>query len=98
MLPVEWRAQASADLFDVLSYIADRNESAATSLAEAIEQATSQLPQHPYLYRLGRVEGTREIVVHPNYLVVYRVGSITIEIVAVVHARQQFPRRDVLSK
>jgi addiction module RelE/StbE family toxin len=91
MLPVEWRAQASADLEDVLSYIADRNESAADSLSEAIEQATSQLPQHPYLYRLGRAEGTREIVVHPNYLVVYHVTSTVIEIVAVVHARQQYP-------
>ncbi|HEY2607619.1 MAG TPA: type II toxin-antitoxin system RelE/ParE family toxin [Paraburkholderia sp.] len=59
---------------------------------EAIEQATSQLPQHPYLYRLGRADGTREIVVHPNYLVIYRVTSIAIEIVAVVHARQQYPK------
>jgi toxin ParE1/3/4 len=91
MLPVEWRAEASADLEDILSYIADRNESAAESLNEAIEQATSQLPQHPYLYRLGRADGTREIVVHPNYLVIYRVTSIAIEIVAVVHARQQYP-------
>jgi addiction module RelE/StbE family toxin len=91
MLPVEWRAEASADLEDILSYIADRNESAAESLGEAIEQATSQLTQHPYLYRLGRADGTREIVVHPNYLVIYRVTSIAIEIVAVVHARQQYP-------
>ena len=92
MPPVEWRAQASADLEDILSYIADRNESAAESLNEAIEQATSQLPQHPYLYRLGRADGTREIVVHPNYLVIYRVTSVAIEIVAVVHARQQYPK------
>lgn len=91
MLPVEWRAEASTDLEDILSYIADRNESAAESLNEAIEQATSQLPQHPYLYRLGRADGTREIVVHPNYLVIYLVTSIAIEIVAVVHARQQYP-------
>ena len=86
------RRRASADLEDILSYIADRNESAAESLNEAIEQATSQLPQHPYLYRLGRADGTREIVVHPNYLVIYRVTSVAIEIVAVVHARQQYPK------
>jgi toxin ParE1/3/4 len=86
------RRRASADLEDILSYIADRNESAAESLNEAIEQATSQLPQHPYLYRLGRADSTREIVVHPNYLVIYRVTSVAIEIVAVVHARQQYPK------
>lgn len=93
MLPVEWRAQASADLEDILSYIADRNESAAESLAEAIERATSRLPQHPDLYRLGRAKDTREIVVHPNYIVVYRVASTVIEIVAVAHARQQYPKK-----
>ncbi len=76
MLPVQWRAEAGADLEDILSYIADRNLSAAEDLNEAIEQATSQLPQHPYLYRLGRVDGTREIVVHPNYLVIYCVTLV----------------------
>ncbi|AMM18819.1 addiction module antitoxin (plasmid) [Burkholderia sp. PAMC 28687] len=94
-MPVEWRDQASADLEDILFYIADRNLSAAESLNEAIEQATSQLPQHPHLYRLGRVNGTREIVVHPNYIVVYRVTSTTIEILAVMHSRQQYPKPHV---
>jgi toxin ParE1/3/4 len=92
MLPVEWRAEASADLEEIISYIADRNLSAAEGLYEAIEHATSQLPLHPDLYRLGRVAGTREIVVHPNYLVIYHITSTAIEIVAVVHARQQYPR------
>lgn len=35
--------------------------------------------------------GTRELVAHPNYLVVYQVGADAIEVVAVVHARQQYP-------
>jgi toxin ParE1/3/4 len=51
----------------------------------------SQLPQHPYLYRLGRVSGTRELVAHPNYIVVYRVSATAIEIVSILHSRQQFP-------
>jgi toxin ParE1/3/4 len=92
MLPVAWRAQARADLEEILSYIAERNEWAAGSLLEAIEQATSQLPLHPYLYRHGRVDGTREIVVHPNYIVIYRVELTVIEVVAVLHSRQQYPK------
>jgi plasmid stabilization system protein ParE len=59
-------------------------------LYQAIEVANSALPQHPYLYRFGRVPGTREIVVHPIYLVVYRVTD-RIEIVTVLHARQEYP-------
>jgi len=34
----------------------------------------------------------REIVAHPNYIVLYRVAAERIEIVTIVHARQQYPR------
>jgi plasmid stabilization system protein ParE len=35
--------------------------------------------------------GTREIVVHPNYIVFYEVTDV-IEVLAVVHARENFPK------
>jgi plasmid stabilization system protein ParE len=38
----------------------------------------------------GRVLNTREIIVHPNYLVIYRLTD-RIEILSVLHARQQYP-------
>ena len=87
---VEWRPLARAQLSEPLEYISDRNIVAASELYKNIEAAISALPQHPYLYRFGRVPGTREIVVHPNYLVVYRVTD-RIEILTVFHARQQYP-------
>lgn len=87
---VEWRPEARADLLQILEYMSDRNLAAASELYQAIEAAVSALPQHPYLYRSGRVPATRELVVHPNYLVVYRVTD-RIEVVAVLHARQQYP-------
>ncbi|WP_242170313.1 MULTISPECIES: type II toxin-antitoxin system RelE/ParE family toxin [unclassified Pseudomonas] len=87
---VEWRPEARAELRAILEYIVERNVAAARDLNEAIEAATTALPQHPYLYRLGRVLGTREIVVHPNYLVIYRITD-WIEILTVLHARQEYP-------
>jgi len=87
---VEWRPEARAELWQILNYIGDRNLVAANELYQAIEAATSALPEHPYLYRFGRVSNTREIVVHPNYLVVYRVMD-RIEILSVLHARQEYP-------
>jgi len=56
----------------------------------AIRHTTSRIIENPYLYRSGRVAGTREAVVHPNYILVYRVTE-TIEILAVLHARQRYP-------
>lgn len=91
MLPILWRAEARADLAAILEYIAERNPQAALDLYDDVERVISQLPHHPYLYRLGRVSGTRELVAHPNYIVVYRVGPTALEIVSVVHSRQQYP-------
>ncbi len=56
-----------------------------------IEDAVLLLPEYPWLFRPGRVEGTRELVAHPNYIIVYRVTDDAIEIVSVLHARQQYP-------
>ena len=91
MLALVWRAKALADLKAIISYIADRNMAAADRLQAAMENCAERLPQHPYLYRPGRVEGTREAVVHPNYLLIYRVAGEAVEIVSVVHARQAYP-------
>jgi len=86
-----WRAGALDDLETIISYIADRNAAAAERLQLAIESCAEGLPEHPFLYRPGRVAGTREAVVHPNYILIYGVRADTVEIIAVVHSRQQYP-------
>jgi addiction module RelE/StbE family toxin len=90
VLPVIWRAEARADLLAIITYIAERNVDAAERLQAMIEHAVERLPMHPYVHRSGRVPGTREAVVHPNYIIIYRVAN-AIEILAVLHARQQYP-------
>lgn len=91
MLPVLWRAKARLSLTEITGYIAERNPIAAQRIKDVIEQSVSNLPQHPYLYRFGLVSGTREIVVHPNYVVVYRVTAFAIEVINILHTRQQYP-------
>jgi addiction module RelE/StbE family toxin len=86
-----WRARALDDLETIITYIAERNLTAARRLHAAIEACADALPAHPFAFRPGRVAGTREAVVHPNYILIYRVLDETLEIVNVVHARQQYP-------
>jgi toxin ParE1/3/4 len=93
MLPVRWLPNARDNLATIIEYIAERDVAAASQLQDDIERVISQLPQHPQLYRSGRVTGTREIVVHPNYLVVYRIRPALIEILSVLHSRQQYPAK-----
>jgi len=91
MLPLRWRAAALDDLDRLIGYIAQFNPAAAEALRDRIESVVLPLSEHPYLYRPGRVPGTRELVAHPNYIVVYSVLADCVEIVNVLHARQQYP-------
>lgn len=46
---------------------------------------------YPEMFRAGRISGTREVVAHPNYIVVYTIRDRTIFVLSVLHARQQYP-------
>lgn len=91
MRALVWRAEARADVARIISYIAERNPPAARRMRHLFDTAVLPLVNHPYLFRPGRVPGTRELVAHPNYIIVYRVTGGTVEIVSVVHARQKYP-------
>jgi toxin ParE1/3/4 len=67
------------------------NPDAALSLVEMIRDKTEALRTRPKMYREGRMRGTREMVVHRNYIVFYRVSEHTVTIQRVKHARQQWP-------
>ncbi len=51
----------------------DGDPLAALELDELLEERAAALPAHAELYRQGRVAGTRELVVAPNYVLVYRI-------------------------
>ena len=91
MLPIVWLQAAVNDLFSIILYIANENPSAARRLKSRLQAAPLPLAEHPYLFPLGRVSGTRELVAHPNYIVVYRIASDRVEIVNVLHSRQTYP-------
>lgn len=90
-LPLHWRASARDDLVSLIRFIAHENPHAARRMKTLIEASVLPASEHPYMFRSGRVPGTREVVAHPNYIVIYRVVTDYIEIVNVVHARQEYP-------
>ncbi|SHE40253.1 toxin ParE1/3/4 [Modicisalibacter ilicicola DSM 19980] len=90
-LPLHWRATAREQLASIVRFIAERDPRAARRLKARLESAPLLLSEHPYLYPAGRVPGTRELVAHPNYLLVYRVAADRVEVVAVLHTRQEYP-------
>ena len=64
---------------------------AAIAMGDMLMQKATQLDQHPKLGRAGRVTGTRELVVHPNYILIYRIVGESVEVLRVKHAAQKWP-------
>lgn len=74
MLPIEWKASADADLSEILDFISERSEQGAENLLQRIIHDLEHAAKHPFLFKISqRTPGLREIVTHPNYVVLYRV-------------------------
>lgn len=89
---VSWQPEAIDNLDEIVAYIAGDDLAAALRLGNQIIDSVDQnLSQNPKLGRPGRVEGTRELVVHRNYIVAYQFRSDVIAILAVRHAARMWP-------
>ncbi len=86
-----WSQQARTDLMAIIDYISDDNPDAAQKLKDDIENKAAELQEHPQLYRPGRVEGTREMVIRANFIAVYMEDPFTVRILRILHAAQQWP-------
>jgi toxin ParE1/3/4 len=86
-----WRPKARDDLRAIVDYVSDFDEIAALRLRDRMFDFAERIGEFPYMFRKGRRPNTREAVVHPNYILVYRVGAEAVEILSVIHARQQYP-------
>ena len=85
---LKWTRSALADLQRILDYIAQDDPQAAKALAVGFRQTAEHLTRHPFLGRHGDLEGTREVMLHRNYPLTYRVSSTAIEILQIWHVAQ----------
>ncbi|HEY9344556.1 MAG TPA: type II toxin-antitoxin system RelE/ParE family toxin [Inquilinus sp.] len=86
-----WTPPASVDRKDIREYIARDNPAAALALDELFSGRARRLIDHPGLGRPGRVTGTRELVVHQNYILIYDVAGDVVRVLRVLHAARQWP-------
>jgi len=90
-MTVRWSPEAAADFDSIIAYLLEQSPSAADRIARTIYTAASSLDTFPNRGRLGRVEGTRELVLAPlPYIVVYRVVADAVEISRVLHGSQRW--------
>lgn len=92
-MTVVWSPRAVEHLTHLRSYIARDNPKAANRVATALLNAVELLAELPNLGRPGRVAGTRELVVPGTpYVVPYRIRGDRLEVIAVFHGRQKWPK------
>ena len=91
MPPVIWSRRARHDLGAILDFIRQRSPSGAARINNLIRTSVEKLPAYPHLHREGREPGTREAVVHPNFIYVYAVREEAIHVLRVLHSRQLYP-------
>jgi len=91
VLVLDWSDEADSDLEEIESYIAQFNPEAASRMVEIILAGAERLAFMPLAFRTGRVVGTREYTVHPSYMLVYKVDSVKVRILRVMHTKRQYP-------
>lgn len=85
-----WTLEAIADRDAIFDYIEADNPAAALALDELFSEKAERLTDHPKLGRPGRVDGTRELVVHENYILVYDIAGDLVRILRVLHAARRW--------
>ena len=88
-----WTRAAIRDLAHLREYIAHENPDAARQTASKIVDATDRIVQLPEVGRVGRMKGTRELVVSgTQYLIVYRMKKNAIHFLRGLHGHQNWPK------
>ena len=88
-----WTRPSLDDRRAIRNYIAADNPKAAIELDLAISVKAARLLDHPGLGRPGCGTGTRELVIHPNYILIYDIdiGAALVRMLRVLHATQMWP-------
>lgn len=90
-MQVNWTKRAAANFDSILSHIEKDNPSAAKKFMLETLGKIANLETYPLFGRAGIVPLTRELVIHENYIVYYRINDETIEILRVLHVRRKYP-------
>ena len=92
---VRWTSPAARDLYNIIEHIQRDNPTAASKVAENISSGCDTLKRFPRRGRIGRIEGTRELV-FPGlpYIVVYRIQDQIWRFCAFITGRKIGPERN----
>ncbi len=80
-----------ADLDRICARIAMDKPAVVAGFAQSVSDKVDRLREFPLLGRIGVYQDTRELVVHKNYLVTYRVRADEVQVLQVWHVARDRP-------
>lgn len=86
-----WTPEAIHDRENIWNYIAADNHHAAIKMDKLFSQSVIKLSTYPYAGNIGKVPGTRELIPHKSYRLIYEIQEETIWILSLVHTAKQWP-------
>lgn len=90
---ITWSAIARAELAAITDYIELASPQAALEFIPQIVSSVDILINHPEIGRSGRVDNTRELIVHKSCIVSYSVLDTKITILSVRHTSRLWPQK-----
>lgn len=90
-LILNWSKLAKQEKDQIVEYISNDNPLAAVRVGDIIENKVMLLAVHPQMGRIGRVRGTRELVIQETpYIAVYKISGKNIYILRILHGAQNW--------
>lgn len=90
-MKVVWTPEALRDRADIWEHIAADNPAAAARMDALFSEAAARLAAFPMLGRPGKIDGTRELIPHPSYRLVYEIADETAWILVLIHTARLWP-------
>ncbi len=90
-MKVCWLTAATQDRRDILAYIREDNPRAAARMDQVFSDAAAMLADQPRAGKAGQISGTRELIPHESYRLIYEIDDETVWVLALVHTARQWP-------
>ena len=92
MTRIRWTHSAAEDLEHIKDYLTENHPQFAQPTILELYESIRSLKTSPRRGRLGREEGTRELVLSRlPYIVAYRIKEQTVEVLHIFHGAQNRP-------
>ena len=87
-LKLRWTDRALARLDNIAAYIAKDNPNRATSFVQELRKKVDIL-RSQQIGTAWHIFGTKQYVLHPNYIAIYRVKQGEVQILTILHSAQE---------